>query len=141
MKVTKLIREYVEKTIDACYPEPDSVKSFREQCNKASNALTEMNDMIIAYANSILPEIKEKYNVPDDFNLHVRLGINYAEFSSWNTQLKLKADEDKRKTDKAKQQKRDEILLSLELGATKADLDDMIKRLVDEVEPTREGVN
>ena len=141
MKVTKLIREYVEKTIDACYPEPDSVKLFREQCNKASNALTEMNDMIIAYANSILPEIKEKYNVPDDFNLHVRLGINYAEFSSWNTQLKLKADEDKRKTDKAKQQKRDEILLSLELGATKADLDDMIKRLVDEVEPTRKGVN
>lgn len=141
MKVTKLIREYVEKTIDACYPEPDSVKSFRKQCNKANNALTEMNDMIIAYANSILPEIKEKYNVPDDFNLHVRLGINYAEFSSWNTQLKLKADEDKRKTDKAKQQKRDEILLSLELGATKDDLDDMIKRLVDEVEPTREGVN
>ena len=141
MKVTKLIREYVEKTVDSCYPEPDSVKSFREQCNKASNALTEMNDMIIAYANLILPEIKEKYNVPDDFNLHVRLGINYAEFSSWNTQLKLKADEDKRKTDKAKQQKRDEILLSLELGATKADLDDMIKKLMDEVEPTREGVN
>ena len=141
MKVTKLIREYVEKTIDACYPEPDSVKSLREQCNKASNALTEMNDMIIAYANSILPEIKEKYNVPDDFNLHVRLGINYAEFSSWNTQLKLKADEDKRKTDKAKQQKRDEILLSLELGANKSDLDNMIKQLMNEVGQTKEGVN
>ena len=141
MKVTKLIREYVEKTLVACYPEPDSVKSFREQCNKSSNALTEMNDMIIAYANSILPEIKEKYNVPDDFNLHVRLGINYAEFSSWNTQLKLKADEDKRKTDKAKQQKRDEILLSLELGANKSDLDNMIKQLMNEVGQTKEGVN
>lgn len=24
MKVTKLIREYVEKTVDSCYPKPDS---------------------------------------------------------------------------------------------------------------------
>lgn len=141
MKVTKLIREYVEKTVDSCYPEPDSVKSFREQCNKASNALTEMNDMVKEYANSILPEIKAKYNIPDDFDFKVRTGINYAEWSSWNSALKRKADEDRKTNEKTKQQKCDEILLSLELGATKADLDDMIKKLMDEVETTREGVN
>ena len=141
MKVTKLIREYVEKTVDSCYPKPNSVELYAKQRDRANDALTEMNDMIKAYANSILPEIKAKYNIPDDFDFKVRAGINYAEWSSWNSALKRKADEDSKTNEKAKQQKRDEILLSLELGATKADLDDMIKKLMDEVEPTREGVN
>lgn len=100
-----------------------------------------MNDMVETYANSILPEIKAKYNIPDDFDFKVRTGINYATWSSWNSALKRKADEDSKANEKAKQQKRDEILLSLELGATKADLDNMIKQLMNDVEQTREGVN
>ena len=60
MKVTKLIREYVEKTIDACYPEPDSEKLLNEQRNRAKDALKEFNKMVEEYADSILPEIKTK---------------------------------------------------------------------------------
>ncbi len=141
MKVTKLIREYVEKTVDSCYPKPDSVELYAKQRDRTNDALTEMNDMVEAYANSILPEIKTKYNIPDDFDFKVRKGINYAEWSSWSSALKRKADEDSKANEKAKQQKRDEILLSLELGATKSDLDNMIKQLMNDVEQTREGVN
>lgn len=141
MKVTKLIREYVEKTVDTCYPKPNSVKLLNEQRNRASDALTEFNKMVEEYADSILAEIKTKYNIPDDFNFHTKHGINYAEFSSYGTALHRKADAEIRERNKLKQQKQDEILLSLELGANKSDLDNMIKQLMNEVEQTREGVN
>lgn len=141
MKVTKLIREYVEKSVNACYPKPSSVELYAKQRDRTNDALTEMNDMVKAYANSILPEIKAKYNIPDDFNFKVRTGINYIEWSSWDSALGRKADEDSKANEKAKQQKRDEILLSLELGANKSDLDNMIKQLMNEVEQTTEGVN
>lgn len=141
MKVTKLIREYVEKTVDACYPTPNSEKLLNEQRNKANKALAEFNKMVEEYADSILPEIRTKYNIPDDFNFHTKHGIYHAEFSSYNTALYRKADADMRERNKLKQQKKDEILLSLELGANKSDLDDMIKQLMNEVEQTREGVN
>lgn len=137
MKVTKLIREYVEKTVDACYPKPESEKLLNEQRSRANEALAEFNKMIGEYADSILPEIKAKYNIPDDFNFHMRRGINYAEFSSYDTALYRKVDADIRERNKLKQQKKDEILLSLELGATKSDLDNMIKQLMDDVEQTR----
>lgn len=141
MKVTKLIREYVEKSVDACYPEPNSAKILREQRSKANDALTEFNKMVEEYADSILSEIKTKYNIPDDFNFHTKHGIHHAEFSSYDTALRCKADADIRENNKLKQQKKDEILLSLELGANKSDLDNMIKQLMNEVEQTREGVN
>ena len=141
MKVTKLIREYVEKTVDACYPKPSSAELLTEQRNEANKALAEFNKMIREYADSILPEIKNKYDIPDDFNFHIRNGINYAEFSSYDTELYRKADADIRERNKLKQQKKDEILLSLELGANKSDLDNMIKQLMNEVEQTKEGVN
>lgn len=141
MKVTKLIREYVEKTVDACYPMPSSEKLLNEQRSRAKDALTEFNKMVEEYADSILLEIKTKYNIPDDFNFHTMHGINYAEFSSYNTALYRKADADIRERNKLKRQKQDEILLSLELGATKSDLDNMIKQLMNDVEQTREGVN
>ena len=141
MKVTKLIREYVEKTVDSCYPKPNSETLLNEQRSKANDALTEFNKMVEEYADSILPEIKAKYNIPDDFNFHTKHGINHAEFASYNTALYRKADADIRERNKLKQQKKDEILLSLELGANKSDLDNMIKQLMNEVEQTREGVN
>lgn len=137
MKVTKLIREYVEKTVDACYPKPESEKLLNEQRSRANNLLAEFNKIVEEYADSILPEIKAKYNIPDDFNFHTKHGINHAEFSSYDTALYRKADADMRKWNKLKQQKKDEILLSLELGATKSDLDNMIKQLMNDVEQTK----
>ncbi len=137
MKVTKLIREYVEKTVDACYPKPESEKLLNEQRSRANNLLAEFNKIVEEYADSILPEIKAKYNIPDDFNFHTKHGINHAEFSSYDTALYRKADADMRKWNKLKRQKQDEILLSLELGATKSDLDNMIKQLMNDVEQTR----
>lgn len=141
MKVTKLIREYVEKTVDTCYPKPSSVKLLDEQRSRTNDALTKFNKMVEEYADSILSEIKTKYNIPDDFNFHTKHGINYAEFSSYGTELYRKADADIRERNRLKKQKQDEILLSLELGANKSDLDNMIKQLMNEVEQTREGVN
>lgn len=130
-----------KKQLTFVIPSQTAKKLLNEQRSKANNALTEFNKMVEEYADSILSGIKTKYNVPDDFNFHTRNGINYAEFSSYDTALYRKANADMREWNKLKQQKKDEILLSLELGANKSDLDNMIKQLMNEVEQTREGVN
>ena len=130
MKVTRLIREYVEKAVDSSYPEPDSVRILNETKNRTADAMSELNARVNDYITSLLPAIKAKYKVPDELKIKVRTNFNYAEWSYWDTELRCKADEDARKVEEEKRKKKDEILLALELGANRAELDEMIKNLI-----------
>lgn len=130
MRVTKLIREYVVNTVNKAYPDPDSLLILNEARHRTNDAVTELNEKVNDYIMSILPEIQAKHNVPDDFKMKPRRGVTYVEWSVWNTALEKKALEDQRKVNEEKRKKKDEILLSLELGATRAELDEMIKNLL-----------
>ena len=130
MRVTKLIREYVENAVNKAYPDPDSLLILNEAQHRTNDAVTELNEKVNDYIMSILPEIQAKHNVPDDFKMKPRRNFNYVEWSDWNTPLREKASEDQRKLAEEKRKKKDEILLSLELGATRAELDKMIKNLL-----------
>ena len=131
MKVTKLIREYVERAVDSAYPEPNSVKILKEANDRMEEAKREVNERVKVYVTSILPTIKEKYNIPDEFNVTVNEDNFYSVISSSrDNALRRKVADDKIKVEKEKKNKRDEILLALELGANRAELDEMIKNLM-----------
>lgn len=132
MKVTRLIREYVTNTISEAYakkknPYKESADADRElieafkkqleldQENAIRNFIIE-NGMFDTYRKG---SYMAKACVPNFFNLGTQAMIDEKE---WEVDQK-----------RIKKKKIDEVILSLELGANRAQLDEMLKKIIDEI--------
>nr|DAN88186.1 MAG TPA: hypothetical protein [Caudoviricetes sp.] len=133
MKVTKLIREYVAEQVTAKYPETEGEKLYREKLDEIQNKTDELNNQIKEYALKLCQQANEDLGIDAwvDKNDKIHLSSCYciASSGSYNnpyaTNLRtLKNDRNKKINDTIKN-----ILVNLELGATKAELDEMLKNL------------
>jgi hypothetical protein len=123
MRVTKLIREYVEKTITAKMPygEPTTqYKAAREHMNTLYENLNEqLRDVakeLVVIANSELPE---------GFRLSVQCG-NLISMTDYHAPLREAAATHEQAVREKRKTAIETILVELELGATKADLERLI---------------
>ena len=133
MKVTKLIREYVAEQVMAKYPETEGEKLYREKLDEIQNKADELNNQIKEYASKLCQQANKDLGIDvwADKNDKIHLSSCYciASSGSYNnpyaTNLRtLKNDRNKKINDTIKN-----ILVNLELGATKAELDEMLKNL------------
>ena len=53
MRVTKLIREYVEKKVKEAYPKSEAELIWEEKSRRTNEALTRANDIVEAYAKRV----------------------------------------------------------------------------------------
>ena len=130
MRVTRLIREYVEKKVKENYPKTVAELVYEEHNNNISDAITEANEKVYEYAKKLAEELNEKYGFPADSNLkacdHYNSITNKYDYDSEIYQAFRKARDERQKKIA---EKIEEILLTLELGGTKADLDEMLKNV------------
>lgn len=130
MRVTKLIREYVEKKVKEAYPKSEAEIRWEEKSNKVNEAITKANDLVEAYAKKIGEEINFEFGLDEGYR------IKAYEDRNWFSTSYYSDDEDYRASYKAEKERRkkiaetvEEILISLELGGTKADLDEMLAKV------------
>lgn len=130
MRVTKLIREYVVRSVNANYPKSAEELAWEEHNHNISNAITEANEIVYEYAKKIAEELNIKYGFPNDSKL--RPSDYYNAVSSRNDfeseiyrAYRRARDERQKKIS----EKIEEILLTLELGGSKADLDEMLANI------------
>lgn len=124
MKVTKLIREYVEKNVKAVY-EP-KIEAVGVEYQERKEALNKQLDDVIEQANASAKKMIA------DAGFEIRYNRNCFIRSCGEVYIKKLEDENmaqKRALYAEMREKIDDILLNLELGATKAELDEMIKNL------------
>ena len=130
MRVTRLIREYVEKKVRESYPKSVAELVYEEHNRKIKDALTEVNEKVYEYAKALAEELNAKYGFPADSSLRVRDHYNSItnryDYDSEIYQAYHKA-RDERQT--KIEEKTEEILLTLELGGSKADLDEMLANI------------
>ena len=133
MRVTKLIREYVAEQVIAKYPETEAEKLYQEKLDEIQNKTDELNNQIKEYASKLCQQANKDLGIDiwADKNDKIHLSSCYciASSGSYNnpyaTNLRtLKNDRNKKINDTIKN-----ILVNLELGATKAELDEMLKNL------------
>lgn len=132
MKVTKLIREYVAEQVAAKYPETEAEKQYKEKLDKIQNKTDELNNQIKEYAAVLCEEANKEFGIEDweeDDKIHLYDSRRTILSSGWNNpyikeRSTLKNDRNKKISDTIKN-----ILVNLELGATKAELDMMLKNL------------
>lgn len=127
MRVTKLIREYVEKTITAKMPYGAPTAEYKAACVQMCDLKTEVNEKVVAYAKKLCEEATAK--LPEGF--YVRLHSNFPITSdSYNSPLQCAAITHERAVCEKRAEAIESILLELELGATKADLERLIEQAI-----------
>lgn len=132
MKVTKLIKEYVAEQVAAKYPETECEKLYQEKLDEIQNKTDELNNQIKEYALKLCQQANKDFGIDvwADKNDKIHLSSCYCIVSGpynnpYAINLRtLKNERNKKINDTIKN-----ILVNLELGATKAELDEMLKNL------------
>lgn len=130
MRVTKIIREYVEETVNGIY-DPiigNCSEDYSSKKNEVVDILEKMVDEFDAAAKKVVKEHGFTVNSWDGEERHI---ISYTcnfgnkEYESITHKRNELRDEKRRKIQ--------DILVNLELGGTKAELDEMLKNIREEV--------
>lgn len=129
MRVTKIIREYVEKTINAKMPYGEPTQLNHEACAKMETLRYQVNEQVVEYAAKLCEEANTQ--LPEGFkiSLYSRTPITKTNYGS---PLQTAAIEHEHEIREKRAQAIENILVELELGATKADLERLIAEAIGE---------
>lgn len=130
MRVTKVIRDYVEETVNGIYDPiiKDCSKDYSKRKEEVEGIIAKMTN---EFNTTIEKVINEHGFTINSWNGEKRQIINYVCYFG-NKEYELIADKRNELRDE-KRRKIQDILVSLELGGTKAELDEMLKNLREEV--------
>lgn len=128
MRVTKIIREYVEKTIAEKMPYGEPTTTYKQHCQCLSDLTSQLNEKMDAYAEELLASVG---NLPEGFTIKKSHWSTF-ESSSWNSPMHTAAAAHERQVRENREKAIETILVELELGATKADLERLIAEAIGE---------
>ena len=127
MRVSKTVREYIEKQVASKFPKTENELQYEQNEQIACAMNKEYYEEIEKAKAGIIANLREKYGVTDDT---VVARTNYGNvFSAYNTKARDKADLDRQAREKAIREKIDGIIVNLELGGTKTDLERMLAEI------------
>ena len=126
MRVTKIIREYVEKTIKEKMPYGEPTITYKRHCQSLSDLTDQLNEKVNAYAEELLAGVG---NLPEGFTIK-KTHWSIFESSTWNSPMHTAASTHERKVHENREKAIESILVELELGATKADLERLIAEAI-----------
>ena len=130
MRVTKIIREYVEETINGIYDPiiENCSKDYSEKKNEVEEILEKMVSEFDTAAKKVIEEHGFTINLWCGREEH----IVYHNGNFGDKEYKSVTDKRNELRDE-KRRKIQDILVNLELGGTKAELDEMLKNIREEV--------
>ena len=131
MRVTKIIREYVEKRVKEVYGEKTEIEKkydeekakFEKEIEKANK---EMRKMIEEYAEK---NIKNPYGFKLDITTSYTYSKGWHYSSDTKSELEIQAKDAENERAKKKQDALENIFVTLELGGNKAQLEEMLNNL------------
>lgn len=126
MRVTKIIREYVEKTVTAKMPYGAPMEEYQAANKELNNLCERLEEQVDTYANELLASVG---NLPEGFTIK-RTNYRILTASSWNSPLYEASNVHEREIRSKRAAAIERILLELELGATKADLERLIEEAI-----------
>lgn len=127
MKVSKTVREYIEKQVASKFPKTE-IELYQEQQEQiASKMNQEYCDRMEKAKADIIASIAKEYEINEG---DIAIRNNYGNvFSTFNTPTAMLANTAKSERQKVIHAKIDDIIVTLELGGTKADLEKMLAEI------------
>lgn len=133
MRVTKTVREYIEKKVKALFPLEEELPAV-VRYNNLSKKRTALVDEAVAEIKALCDQHLARINaqLPDDYNVKdLHPSYNFAWSSDCAARREAEAEKKARTT--AIREAIDNIVVELELGGTKDTLDRMLKELAERV--------
>ena len=132
MRVTKLIKEYVESSVKEMYaPKIDACGAdYKKKMDEVNKTLAKMTEEFNSTAKEIIKKNGLSINIRYGTEEESRI-ISYT--ANFGNKEYAPINEKRRKLIVERDEKIKEILLTLELGGTKAELDEMLKNIREEV--------
>ena len=127
MRVTKLIREYVEKTIATKLPYGEPTQANQEACAKMEALRKQVNEQVVEYATKLCEEANKQ--LPEGFTLSL-YGHTPITKTNYKSPLQEAAINHEKEIRERRAEAIESILVELELGATKADLERLIAEAI-----------
>jgi hypothetical protein len=130
MRVTKLIREYVAKKVNESYPKSAEELAWEERSGALSQAMTEASEIVEAFAEKVIAELNEKYGFAEGYDRLDKTQYAIVRcYGQFDDPIYKASYEARKNREKAIAEKIEEILIALELGGSKADLDEMLANI------------
>lgn len=133
MRVTRLIREYVEKTVSAM-PKFANFTPEEQEYDALQSKISDFQNSVDTEVDAMVSKAIETFRIAHNIGTDIKLETSCHTKVSWsiyNSDLANKARASKRKREKARDSAIEEILLNLELGANRNELDEMLKKLAE----------
>jgi hypothetical protein len=128
MRVSKAVKDYIEKQVCAKYPKSENELKAEQVKDLVNKANQEMIELIEKAKKEISNQVIAKYGLTEEMGKQDSQYQNYK-FSSWNSPIEIKANTDRENRRVAINQKIEDIIVTLELGGTKADLEKMLAEI------------
>ena len=127
MRVSKTVREYIEKQVASKFPKTE-IELYQEQQEQiASKMNQEYYNRVEKAKAEIVASIAQEYEINEG---DITIRNNYGNvFSTFNTPTAMKANTAKSERQKAINEQIYNIIVTLELGGTKADLERMLAEI------------
>ena len=126
MRVTKIIREYVEKTVTYALP----IGAPRDEYIAADRKLNDMCKLLEEQANAYADELLKSFGgLPEGFTIKRTQNCIFSA-SSWNSPMHCASTTHQKEIRDKRAAAIERILVELELGATKADLERLIEEAI-----------
>ena len=127
MRVTKTVKDYIAKQVASKFPKTE-IELYQEQQEQiASQMNQEYYDRVEKAKAEIIASLAQEYKINEG---DIAIRNNYGNvFSAFNTPTAMLANTAKSERQKTINENIDDIIVTLELGGTKADLEKMLAEI------------
>ena len=132
MRVTKIVREYIEESVSKALTEESTAEKEYEAFHKDIRQFIEqVEDEIEHMIAEAIENYRMTHNIPDDVKIK-KSDYTLIRYDDWGSAIRNEAEAMKKKRNEAEARAVKDIILTLELGGTKADLDAMLSKVATE---------
>ena len=128
MRVSKTVREYIEKQVASKFAKTENEINYDLKNTIVNSANDEYHQLMKKASEEIIKQLIAKYKIAEDM-VEEKSSYSYSPFGTWKTQIRELADKDRRVRQEEQAKKVNDIIVTLELGGTKADLEKMLSEI------------
>lgn len=128
MRVSKTVRDYIEKQVASKFAKTENELNYDLKCTIVNSANDEYHQLMKQASEKITKQLIAKYKIAEDM-VEEKSSYSYSPFGTWKTKIRELADKDRRVRQEEQTKKVNDIIVTLELGGTKADLEKMLSEI------------
>lgn len=131
MRVTKTIREYIEASAKTAIIETTPMPAndeYKRLQTLVGDFVSDLEQTMQEYARKHIATFCAEHNIPDDFRMEPST-YRYINYNTYNSEVEAAARKERQERDKRIEEAVKDIILDLELGGTRADLENKLKAL------------